>query len=82
MINKITLTMLAAITALAMMPIFAFSQNDGSTPNAVTSFSTWSAPQNMGATLNSADNDIFPVAPPSGLSLYFASNRSGGQGGN
>ena len=80
---KNTLTTLSAIVALAMMPIFAFSQNNGLTPNAVASFSTWSAPQNMGATLNSADNDIAPVAAPSGLSLYFTSNRvAGGQGGN
>ena len=79
---KITLTMLSAFLALAMLPIFAFSQNDGSTPNAATSFSTFSAPQNMGATLNSADNDVAPVAAPNGLSLYFTSNRSGGQGGN
>lgn len=78
---KITLTTLSAIVALAMMPIFAFSQND-STANAPENFSTWSVTQNMGLTLNSADNDIAPVASPSGLSLYFTSNRSGGQGLN
>ncbi|MDQ3063031.1 MAG: hypothetical protein M3R14_09255, partial [Acidobacteriota bacterium] len=79
---KNTLTTLSVIVALAMMPIFAFSQNNDLTPNAVTSFSTWSAPQNMGATINSADNDIAPVAAPNGLSLYFTSNRPGGQGVN
>ncbi len=79
---KNTLTTLSAFLALAMLPIFAFSQNNDLTPNAATSFSTFSAPQNMGATLNSADNDQAPVAAPSGLSLYFGSNRPGGQGGN
>ncbi len=80
--TKNTLTTLSAIIALALMPIFAFSQNNGLTPNAAVSFSTFSVPQNMGATLNSSDNDICPVASPNGLSLYFTSNRSGGQGGN
>ena len=78
---KTTITTLSAIIALAMMAMSAFSQNNGLTPNAVSSFSTFSAPQNMGATLNSADNDIAPVAAPSGLSLYFSSNRPG-MGGN
>jgi hypothetical protein len=54
------------------MTISAFSQNN-----------TFSAPQNMGATLNSSVNDTAPVISPSGLSLYFTSNRvAGGQGGN
>ena len=74
--TKSTVTMLSAIIALAMLPIFAFSQNNDSTPNAVLSFSV----QNMGARLNSADNDIAPVISPSGLSLYFTSNRPEGQG--
>ncbi len=78
---KTTITTLSTIVALAMMPIFAFSQNNLS-PNAVTSFSTFSAPQNMGATINSADPEQNAVIAPNGLSFYFSSNRLGGQGGN
>ena len=76
--SKRTLTTLSAIIALALLPVFAFSQNNDSTPNVVAGFSV----QNMGATLNSADNDISPVISPSGLSLYFTSNRAEGQGLN
>ena len=46
-----------------------------------TGFSTFSAPQNMGATINSASNDENPVLAPGGLSLYFSSDRPGGLGG-
>ena len=83
--NKTTLTTLSTIIALTIMAMSAFSQNNRlavSAPAATTGFSAFSAPQNMGATLNSADNDQAPVASPSGLSLYFGSNRPGGQGGN
>lgn len=50
-------------------------------PNAATGFSTFSVPQNMGATINSAVIDEHPVIAPSGLSFYFASDRTGGLGG-
>ena len=68
---KITLTTLSTIIALLIMTISAYSQNN-----------TFSAPQNMGATLNSSVNDATPVISPSGLSLYLSSTRPGGQGGN
>ncbi len=61
--------MLSALIALAMMATSAYSQN-------------FSAVQNMGATLNSANNDETPVMSPNGLSLYFTSDRTGGQGGS
>ncbi len=76
---KKTLTTLSTIIALAMMPIFTFSQNKGSTvavPNATTGFSTFSVPQNLGAPVNSVDTELLPVAAPNGLSLYFTSNRA------
>ncbi|MDQ3042063.1 MAG: FG-GAP-like repeat-containing protein [Acidobacteriota bacterium] len=82
---KTTLTTFSAIFALAIIAVSAFSQNNGLTvaaPDAASGFSTFSTPQNMGATINSADNDLLPVPAPSGLSLYFMSNRAGGQGGN
>src|SRR2546422_6784632 len=44
--------------------------------------SEWSAPVNLGPTVNSSSNDIQPALSPDGLSLYFSSNRAGGVGGN
>jgi len=82
---KTTLTTFSAIIASAIIAVSAFSQNNGlivAAPEAATGFSTFSMPQNMGATINSADNDLLPVPAPNGLSLYFMSNRAGGQGGN
>ncbi len=71
---KITLTTLSAIIALA---IIALSPNNV----AAASFSTFSMPQNLGAPINSASIDEHPTIAPSGLSLYFASDRPGGLGG-
>ena len=76
---KITLTMLSTIIALALMPIFAFSQNNF-TPDAAASFSTFSMPQNMGAMVNTANANINSTVSPSGLSFYISSNRPGGLG--
>jgi len=44
-------------------------------------YSDWSAPINLGATINSASNDQDAAISKDGLSLYFASNRPGGIGG-
>src|SRR5207302_8782240 len=45
--------------------------------------SEWSAPVNLGATINSTFIDAQPNLSKDGLSLYFTSNRpAGGQGGN
>ena len=83
---KFTLKTLSAIISLAVLAISVFSQNDGLTvaaPDAASGFSTFSAPQNMGATINAPEMDQTPAPAPSGLSLYFTSNRTaGGQGGN
>ncbi len=69
---KITLTMLSALIALAMIPANANSQNINFSP-----------PQTMGATINSASIESNAVISPNGLSLYFTSNRTpGGQGRN
>lgn len=40
---------------------------------------TWSAPENLGATVNGLGNEAFPTFGPDGT-LYFASDRSGGLG--
>jgi len=52
---KNTLTTLSTIIALTMMAMNAFSQNN-----------TFSAPQNMGATLNTASNDKGRIFRPMG----------------
>ena len=43
--------------------------------------SPWGTPVNLGSTINSSAVDTLPTPSPDGLSLYFASNRSGGYGG-
>jgi hypothetical protein len=50
------------------------------TSNAFTVLS-WCEPVNLGATVNSAFNEQYPTITPNGLSLYFESNRPGGEGG-
>jgi len=67
---KNTVMTLSAMILLAILPNFAFAQNNA-----------FSGTQNMGATLNSAGNDMSPVMSPSGLSLYFTSDRALGPGG-
>jgi hypothetical protein len=42
--------------------------------------SPWGTPVNLGPTVNSSDDEDCPRLSPDGLSLYFQSNRSGGQG--
>ena len=49
---------------------------------AAPGFSEWSAPVNLGPTVNSGANDAGPALSKDGLSLYFQSNRTGGFGGN
>jgi WD40-like Beta Propeller Repeat len=44
-------------------------------------YSDWSAPINLGPTVNSTSTDRGPAISKDGLSLYFASNRPGGFGG-
>ncbi|MFC1853568.1 TolB family protein [candidate division CSSED10-310 bacterium] len=43
--------------------------------------SSWNAPINIGSSINSAANEISPSLSNDGLQLFFASDRSGGQGG-
>jgi len=40
----------------------------------------WSSPANLGPAVNSPANEFLPSISPDGLSLYFVSNRPGGQG--
>ncbi len=75
-INTI-ITMFMTVTLLAATPIFTLSQTNGLAPNAPTSFSVFSLPQNIGVPVNSPDNESGAFVAPNGLSLYFSSNRSG-----
>ena len=75
------LTIFTAITLLAVTPAFTLSQLKGLNGDALTTVSSFSMPQDLGEPANSADNDAAPSVAPTGLSLYFASNRSGGLGG-
>jgi len=47
---------------------------------AVQHFSDWSAPESLGPTVNSSAVDFGPEISRDGLSLYFASTRTGGFG--
>src|SRR5215472_12767255 len=40
-------------------------------------FSEWSAPVNLGPTINSGTNNQHPAISKDGLSLYYSSDRSG-----
>jgi WD40-like Beta Propeller Repeat len=44
-------------------------------------FSAWSAPTNLGPVINTTALEGCPAISRDGLSLYFASNRIGGEGG-
>jgi hypothetical protein len=45
-------------------------------------YTDWSAPVNLGPTVNSSAVDSAPAVSKDGLSLFFYSNRTGGQGSN
>src|SRR5436190_2874551 len=69
--------MAVAVTALAALVTMWIMSG---APAAQQS-SAWSAPQNLGAGVNTAANEAQPALSPDGLSLYFTSNRPGGSGG-
>ena len=60
----------------AIVLVSAFTASSGA-----QKYSEWSAPINLGPTVNSAANDRGPAISKNGLSLYFASARLGGLGG-
>jgi len=45
-------------------------------------YTAWSAPANLGPTINTAVTETGPALSKNGLSLYFYSPRAGGVGGN
>lgn len=44
-------------------------------------FDLWSAPVNLGPTVNSVSNEQVPAISSDGETLFFASDRPGGYGG-
>jgi len=68
------------------LEIFFFSNRTGSAGNdiyAATRASTsdpWSTPMNLGSNVNSAGSETRPSLSWDGTTLYFGSNRSGGEG--
>jgi len=75
------LPFLALVIFTALSPSYADAQQDaGCHQQRLGKFSEWSAPVSLGPVVNSTANDQWPAISPNGLSLYFASNRSGGAG--
>jgi WD40 repeat protein len=61
---------------VAIVLIWAFTPS-----SRAQKYSDWSAPINLGPTVNSTSMDRGPAISKDGLSLYFASTRPGGFGG-
>lgn len=59
-----------------------FLSDDVELSSASARYSNWSAPVNLGPTVNSSFADITPEISKDGLSLYFSSTRPGGFGSN
>lgn len=68
-------TITVALSGLALLALTMTS------PNAAPRFSDWSEPVNLGPTVNSSFADFGPAISKDGRSLYFASDRPGGLGG-
>jgi len=68
-------TSLAVLTGLSLF---------GASPAAhqADRFDDWTPPVNLGDTVNSSSQEILPALSKNGSSLYFASDRPGGFGGN
>lgn len=64
----------AALTAIVLVALIA------SSPSAAPDFSDWSAPVNLGPVVNSVFAEAGPAITKDGLSLYFHSERPGGEG--
>jgi Tol biopolymer transport system component len=71
---RLTLALTTIVTILAAAPIAAESDDNDA------KFGAWSAPMNLGTTINSPFADFGAGLSQDGKSLYFASNRPGGLG--
>ena len=72
--NKSKLCITTLVGAIVLVSAFTASSR-------AQKYSDWSAPINLGPTVNSTSMDRGPAISKDGLSLYFASNRLGGFGG-
>jgi hypothetical protein len=72
--NKPKLCIASLVGALVLVPAFTASSDD-------QEYSDWSEPINLGPIVNSTALERAPAISKDGLSLYFASNRLGGFGG-
>lgn len=68
--NSTNLALLVVFAAVQMVAIRTSAQQ----------FSDWSAPMNLGPTVNSGTNNQHPAISKDGLSLYYGSDRSGSLG--
>jgi len=75
--NKTLCTLFTAFTLSTQMTFASHPQVPNFWADSPASFSVFSLPQNIGAPVNTSDNESSAVVAPNGLSLYFSSNRSG-----
>jgi len=68
------------VLLLAATMLTASAPNDAHAKKGLGQFSEWSEPVNLGPTINTEFEDRQAAVSPSGLSLYFASDRPGGFG--
>ena len=59
-----------------------YGSNDIWVTTRATTNNSWAEPANLGLTVCTSGNDCCPSISADGLALFFASNRSGGSGGN
>jgi WD40-like Beta Propeller Repeat len=69
--------------ALILLSVLGcYAATSFSSPRAAQMFSDWFAPINPGPPLNTPSNDNYAVLSKDQLTIYFTSNRPGGQGGD
>ena len=67
----------APVAPGAARPASSLERSDKADPK----WSSWSIPQNLGAVINTGSIEQHPTISKDGLSLYFASDRTGTLGG-
>ena len=72
---RFTQTLIAALIVIGALVVMRVQSAQAQ------KYSDWSAPVNVGSTINSGSNDQDAALSKDGLSMYFASDRPGGFGG-
>ncbi len=67
-------SVIASVGAVLLLAFFGGPAN-------AQRFSDWSAPVNLGPTINTASSEAMPFITKNGRSLYIVSTRAGGFGG-